>query len=44
MPEIVNLPRRGFMGVVAATLAAAQFGGAQTARAQTSQSKATPLP
>jgi len=44
MSETVNLPRRGFLGVAAATLAAAQFGLSQAARAQTARPKAAPVP
>lgn len=44
MSEKVDLPRRGFLGAAAATLAAAQFGLSQAARAQTGLAKASPVP
>lgn len=44
MSERIDVPRRGFLGVAAATLAAAQLGLSQAARAQASVAKAAPLP
>jgi len=40
----MDLPRRGFLGAAAVTLAAAPFGLLQAAPAQTGMSKAPPLP
>ncbi|WP_316156998.1 alpha/beta hydrolase [Cupriavidus sp. BIC8F] len=44
MSKTVDLPRRGFLGAAAATLATAPFGLPQAARAQTGVSKAPALP
>lgn len=44
MSNKVDLPRRGFLGAAAVTLAAAPFGLPQAARAQAGVSKAAPLP
>jgi len=44
MSEQIDVPRRGFLGATAMTLAAAQFGVSQAARAQSGVSKAAPLP
>ncbi len=44
MSERIDLPRRGFLGTAAATLAAAQLGLSQAARAQAGVAKAAPLP
>ncbi len=44
MSEKIDLPRRGFLGAAAATLAAAQFSLSQAAQAQTGAAKAASLP
>lgn len=44
MSEKIDLPRRGFLGTAALTLAAAQLGMSQAAQAQTGVAKAAPLP
>jgi len=44
MSDQIDSPRRGFLGAAAMTLAAAQFGLSQAARAQSGVSKAAPLP
>ncbi|QUN30900.1 alpha/beta hydrolase [Cupriavidus sp. KK10] len=44
MSKTVDLPRRGFLGAAAVTLASAPFGLPQAARAQTGVSKAPALP
>ncbi|RDK06554.1 alpha/beta fold hydrolase [Cupriavidus lacunae] len=44
MSNKVDLPRRGFLGAAAVTLAATPFGLSQAAYAQTGVSKAPPLP
>ena len=44
MKEKIDLPRRGFLGTAALTLAAAQLGLTQAAHAQTSQARAAALP
>ncbi|WP_423200487.1 Epoxide hydrolase [Cupriavidus sp. H19C3] len=44
MKEKIDLPRRGFLGTAALTLAAAQFGLTQAAHAQSSLARAAALP
>jgi pimeloyl-ACP methyl ester carboxylesterase len=44
MSKTVDLPRRGFLGAAAVTLATAPFGLPQAARAQTGMSKAPAVP
>lgn len=44
MSNKIDLPRRGFLGTAALTLAAAHLGMAQAARAQTAQFKSAPVP
>ncbi|KJK11320.1 alpha/beta hydrolase [Burkholderiaceae bacterium 16] len=44
MTEKIDLPRRGFLGTAALTLATVQFGVLTSAKAQTNHSKPAPLP